>query len=110
MVVGATSGSERWRIRGEEMEKVKAFKYLGVWFDRGMRGKTEWMSRKDGQIEVERGRLVWELLARPSLEHAAEIWWPDGKIANRNLEAVQEKVGKQLLGASRSVPGAASKR
>ena len=123
MVVGATSGSERWRIRGEEMEEVKAFKYLGVWFDRGMRGnvqlekmkekaeewagKTEWMSRKDGQIEVERGRLVWELLARPSLEHAAEIWWPGGKIANRNLEAVQEKVGKQLLGASRSVPGAA---
>ena len=28
-------------------------------------------------------------------------------IANRNLEAVQEKVGKWLLGASRSVPGAA---
>ena len=25
-------------------------------------GKTEWISRKDGQIEVERGRLVWELL------------------------------------------------
>ena len=32
-----------------------------------------------------------------SLEHAAEIWWPGGKIANRNLEAVQEKVGKRLL-------------
>ena len=64
------------------------------------------MSRKDGQIEVERGRLVWELLVRPSLEHAAEIWWPGRKIANRNLEAVQEKVGKRLLGASRSVPGA----
>ena len=70
-------------------------------------GKTEWMSRKDGQIEVERGRLVWELLARPSLEHAAEIWWPGGKIANRNLEAVKEKVGKRLLGASRSAPGVA---
>ena len=26
-------------------------------------GKMEWMSRKDGQAEVERGRLVWELLA-----------------------------------------------
>ena len=54
-------------------------------------GKTEWMSRKDGQIEVERGRLVWELLAKPSLEHPAEMWWPYGKIANKNLEAVQEK-------------------
>ena len=58
------------------------------------------MSRKDGQIEVERDRLVWELLAKPSLEYAAEIWWPGGKTANRNLEAVQEKVGKRLLGAS----------
>ena len=29
MVVGVTSGSERWRINGEEMEEVKAFKYLG---------------------------------------------------------------------------------
>ena len=29
MAVGATSGSERWRISGEEMEEVKAFKYLG---------------------------------------------------------------------------------
>ena len=54
-------------------------------------GKTEWMSRRDGQIEVERGRLVWELLAKPCLEHPAEMWWPYGKIANKNLEAVQEK-------------------
>ena len=36
MVVGATSGSERWRISGKEMEEEKAFKYLGVWFDRSM--------------------------------------------------------------------------
>ena len=70
-------------------------------------GRQSGMSKKDGQIEVERGRLVWELLARPTLEHAAEILWPGGKTANRNLEAVQEKLGKRLLGASRSVPGAA---
>ena len=61
--------------------------------------------QEDGQIEVESQKQ--KLLARPSLEHAAEIWWPGGKIANRNLEPVQEKVGKRLLGASRSVPGAA---
>ena len=123
MVVGATSDSRSWRINGEELEEVKAFKYLGVWFDRGMRGnvqlekmkekaeewagKVEWMSRKDGQIEVERGRLVWELLARPGLEHAAEIWWPGGKAANKKLEAVQDKVGRRLLGASRTVAGVA---
>ena len=80
MVVGASS-EESWAISGEQMEEVVAFKYLGVWLDQKMRGnvqmermrekaeewagKMEWMSRVNGQIEVERGRLVWELLARP---------------------------------------------
>ena len=122
MVVG-TSGGESWSISGEVMEEVEAFKYLGVWLDRKMRGnvqlervrekaeewagRTEWMSRVNGQIEVERGRLIWELLARPSLEHAASVWWTGGKVANRKLEAVQERVGRKLLGASRTVAGAA---
>ena len=123
MVVGTSSGGSSWRINGQEMEEVKVFKYLGLWFDRGMRGnvqvekmaekaeewagKMEWMSRKDGQVEVERGRLVWELLARPGLEHAAEVWWPGGKTVNRKLEAVQERIGRRLLGASGTVAGAA---
>ena len=98
MVVG-TSGGESWSINGEVMEEVEAFKYLGVWLDRKMKGnvqfermrekaeewagRTEWMSRVNGQIEVERGRQIWELLARPSLEHAASVWWTGGKVANR---------------------------
>ena len=68
MVVGANS-EESWSISGEQMEEVTAFKYLGVWLDRKMRGnvqmermrekaeewagRTEWMSRVNGQIEVE---------------------------------------------------------
>jgi len=40
MVVGATSGGGSWRINGEEMEEVKAFKYLGAWFDKGMQGNV----------------------------------------------------------------------
>lgn len=61
----------------------------------------------DGQIEVEQGRLVWELLAHPSLEHAASVWWTGGKVASKKLETVQDRVGRKLLGASRSVAGAA---
>ena len=122
MVVGANS-EESWSISGEKMEAVTAFKYLGVWLDQKMRGnvqmermrekaeewagRTEWMSRVNGQIEVERGRLVWELLARPSLEHAASVWWTGGKVASKRLEAVQDRVGRRLLGASRSVAGVA---
>ena len=68
MVVGANS-EESWSISGEKMEAVTAFKYLGVWLDQKMRGnvqmermrekaeewagRTEWMSRVNGQIEVE---------------------------------------------------------
>ena len=54
------------------------------------------MSRNNGQIEVERGRLVWELLARPSLKHTAEIWWPGMKAANKKLESIYDTVGKHL--------------
>ena len=74
-------------IGDEEMEEVDSFKYLGVWFDQRMRGnvqlekmveqakewagKIEWMARVDGELEAERGRLLWDLVARPGLEHAA---------------------------------------
>ncbi len=39
---------------------------------RGIGWRTEWISRVNGQVEVEQGRLIWKLLACPSLEHAAE--------------------------------------
>ena len=62
MAVGATSESEGSRINEEEME-VRAFKYLGWWFDRSiqrnekMKEKAEeWagkMSRKDGWREAD---------------------------------------------------------
>ena len=37
--------------------------------------KVMWMSRVNGQMEVERGWMMWELIGRPSVEHAAEEWW-----------------------------------
>ena len=27
---------------------------------------------------VNRGRLIWELLARPNMEHVSEVWWTGG--------------------------------
>ena len=42
-------------------------------------GKIEWMARVDGELEAEQGCLLWDLVARPGLEHAAEVWWPGGK-------------------------------
>ena len=60
------------------MDEVDEFKYMGVWFDRKLRGdvylenmvnkaekwagKVMWMSRIKGQMEIDRGRMVWELI------------------------------------------------
>ena len=64
------------------------------------------MSQVNGQLA--RGRMrkvVWKLLARPSLEHAASVWWTGGKIVSKKLEADQDRVSRNVLGASRSVAG-----
>ena len=53
--------------------------------------------------QLARGRMrkvVWELLARPSLEHTASVWWTGGKIVSKKLEADQDRVSKKVLGAS----------
>ena len=40
----------------------------------------------NGKMEVDGGRVVWELLARPSLGHVAEVWLT-GQTAHRKLES-----------------------
>ena len=50
------------------------------------------------EMEIDRGRTVWEVLARPSLEHAAEIWLTGGQTGLRKLESVQMRMGRSLLG------------
>ena len=32
------------------------------------------MCRLNGQVEVVRGRIVWEAIGRLCVEHAAELW------------------------------------
>lgn len=45
---GATSGSGRWSINGEDqMEEVKVFKHLWVWFDQGMLGNVQMKKMKE---------------------------------------------------------------
>ena len=93
-----------------------------MWFDRKLRdnvylekmankaeewvGKVMWMSRVNGQVEVDRGRTVWELMGRPSVERAAEVWWSGGRSACRKLESAQVRVCRRLL-ASNTVAGVA---
>jgi len=48
------SGGESWSISCEVMEEVEAFKYLGIWLDRKMRGNVQ-MERMREKAE-EKGR------------------------------------------------------
>ena len=73
-----------------------------MWFDRKLRGnahlekmanmaeewvgKVMWMSRVNGRVEVDRGRMVLELIGRSNVDYAAEVWWPGGRSACRKLE------------------------
>ena len=77
------AGSEDEKECADERIREKAEEWAG---------KTKWMSQVNGQMEVERGKLVWELLARPCLEHAASVWSTGGNVASKMLEAVQERV------------------
>ena len=66
-------------------------------------GKVMWVSRVNGLEEVDRGQMVWELMGRPSVEHAAEVWWSGGHSVCRKLESPQMRVGRRLLGACNTV-------
>ena len=82
MVVGKREGGISCKIVEEIMEEVEEFKYLGVWFDRKLRGnfhlekmgnkveewvrKVMWMSRVNGQVEIYRG---WMLRAYRETEY-----------------------------------------
>ena len=105
------------------MEEVEEFKSLSVWFDRKLRGKIHlekmpnkaedwvakvmWMSRVNGQVEVYRGRMVWERIGRQSVKHAAEVWLSGGHSACRKLESAQMRLDRSLLWASNTVAGVA---
>ena len=32
----------------------------------------------NGQVEFDRGRMMWKFIGRPSVEHAAQVWWSGG--------------------------------
>ena len=66
-------------------------------------GKVIWMSRVNGQVEDDRGRMVWELIGSPGAEHATEVWWSGGHSACRKLESAQMRVGRRLLGETNTV-------
>ena len=56
-------------------------------------GKVMWMSRMKGQVEVDRGRMVRELIGRQSMERAAEVWRSLGRDVCRKPEERRKDKG-----------------
>ena len=99
MMVGGKGNGGECKIRREwRMRKCSSILECDlIWMSgnvhlKKMREKAEkWgqelpESRVKGEMEVDRGRLIWESLARPCLEHA--VWWTGGKAACKNLEKI----------------------
>ena len=54
------------------------------------------MSRVNGEMKVDRGRLIWKLLARTCLEHASEMWWA-GRRQHAGLVKNSRNIGRKLV-------------
>ena len=65
------------------------------------------MSKVNGEMAVDRDRLIWELLASPCLEHASECGGQEGRQRTGIWKKNQENIGRKLVGGSSSVAGVA---
>ena len=88
----------------EIVEEVEECKYLGVWVDRKLQGNVqlektakkaeEWigkvtcMSRVNVQVEVDRGGMVWELLARTVVERRTYCIQEVGVVRDENGQEI----------------------
>ena len=55
-------------------------------------------SRASSQVEIDRGRMVWKVIERPSVVYAAEVCWLGGRSSCRKLESTNMRVGRIFLG------------
>ena len=114
---------QKWWLGDKEVEETEEFKYLGVWMDAKLKGSTHmekrieraveanqrvgWMGRVNGVMETERGAAIWESMGLPAVNFAVEVSWKGTKAQQKKLDAVQEQVGRKILGASRTVASCA---
>jgi len=101
-------------LNGVVLERVRKYKYLGVWFteDGGWKetvtSKGEkaaklskemrrwWLCRKGVSVHVK--FEVWKAMVLSGLLYGSEAWWPD-KTSVKKLEAAQVGVVKAAAGA-----------
>jgi hypothetical protein len=100
-----------WKFRGEEIEVVSKYKYLGVVFSSNMswaphisyittkaRAKHARSKRflANKQLPFKARKLVWDSLVKSSLSYANEVWVPNSK-EYKKLESLQTQAGVTML-------------
>lgn len=112
------SREKEWKWEGEKIEKVKEFKYLGYMLNErnNSRSHVKEVVRKANKMlgriwgigerkfghDVKRRLMMFDSLIKSVLMYGAEIWgWKE----EEEIERVQEKYLKWILGLDRETPG-----
>lgn len=108
---------EKWMWRGEKIEIVKEFKYLGYWFTPKNTGSghirymvqkarkainSVWGVLKRARVDELKERLqLYDSLANAGALYGIEIW---GWQRREEIEKLQGKLAKMALGVARNTP------
>ena len=108
------------RLEGIVLERVRSFKYLGVWVQEdGKWGEMIEHSCKKGKRRlaflagqwegnkkwtVDERRRIWEFVGRPEVEYGSEVWGEEGGRELGKLERVEMEAGRKILGVGGAAP------
>jgi hypothetical protein len=107
-------------LEGVVLERVKCFKYLGVWIqedgrwgemvrNREEKGRSR-VARLRGQWNgskvwsVDDRRRIWETVGRAEVEYGNEIWGGEERKILVKLEQLELEVGREVLGVGGTAP------
>lgn len=115
---GRRGKEEKWEFKGEELQEVKEFKYLGYWFESSNSHKKHMdeMARKAQKAAnatwgvgeragrgIKRERLyLMETLVKSVMMYGVEVW---GCGEMERVERVQARYCKYTLGVAMNTPG-----
>lgn len=111
---GAGRVQGEFEHRGEKLEVVDWYKYLGMEVEERLRGwktfkkrvlakatkvmRASWgMGLQNGHMSAAGGQKMWKAFTRPILEYGAEVWETEDDNAWKEAEAVQLEMGRKIL-------------